>query len=63
MTPEQRAALQWALAIAKEKASAAILAKMRSATAYGANFQEQKFREMTDHANALQLLLNGEPDA
>jgi hypothetical protein len=58
MTPEQRAALQWALAIAKTKASAAINAKMRSATAYGANFQNQVFHEMTAHANALQALLN-----
>lgn len=57
MTPEQRAALQWALGIAKTKASAAILAKINSATAYGANHHEQQFQEMSRHTRALQQLL------
>lgn len=63
MTPEQRTALQWAINHARMVASSALFAKMQARQRGIADAQEAKFRKMTDHANALQSLLDGGGDA
>ena len=59
MTAEHRAALQWAIKHARMVATTALYAKMQARQRGIADAQEAKFREMTDHANALQSLLDG----
>lgn len=60
MNQDRRAALEWAIKIARMKATVAAQASRKSSTSFGAQTMQRDANKFTLYANELDALLRGE---